>query len=443
MRVVAYLYSDPRLETAPSEEVWGWEVDRVYRDLGAVAQSQQHERPQLRQLIADSAVDPPAYVLVRRLEELGDSLPAVADCLRQLEALGSIVLAIEQIYQSPAANVSVDAQTMMGLWHQIQQAQRSRRLRQGHARSRLAAQPPPGKAPYGYRRGKERYVIDRATAPVVKGFFEQFLLYGSLRQAVRYLEKKYGKKISVSTGQRWLTSPTYRGDLAYGDGQILQDTHAAIVSRDEAAQVDRLLRRNRRLPPRTASAPRSLAGLVYCDACASGLKVSRVKTKKREYLYLSPKACGRSPKCKSIAYEAIFQATVEVICRDLPAAVADLELPDLTRQKNSLSSQVQQKRAALGQLPGLVEQGILDSETADLRAYRLRGEMAQLQQQRTQLPPVNLRELAQSVSIPQFWFDLSEAERRFFFREFIREIQIIRCVDGDPDGWSVAVQFIF
>ena len=151
-------------------------------------------------------------------------------------------------------------QIYLRLLQEIQENQRSRRIRQGHARNRLRAHPPPGKAPYGYRRGKERYIIDRTTAPVVKEFFERFLLFGSLRGAVRYLEKKYAKKISVSTGRRWLTNPVYRGDLEYQNGEVIRNTHIPIISREEAAQTDRLLRRNRRLPRRTASAPHSLAG---------------------------------------------------------------------------------------------------------------------------------------------------------------------------------------
>ncbi|PSN10426.1 recombinase family protein, partial [filamentous cyanobacterium CCP5] len=393
--------------------------------------------------LADSLVAPSDYVLVRRLEELGNSLADVASRLQQLEAQGSTVIAIEQPYPGPASEHPPSPQQLIALWHEVQLAQRSRRLRQGHAQNRLEALPPPGRAPYGYRRGQGRYVIDRAAAPVVKGFFEQFLLYGSLRQAVRYLEKKFGRKISVSTGQRWLTHPVYRGDLAYGDQQVIRDTHAAILSRDEAAQVDRLLRRNRRLPPRTASAPRSLAGLVSCQACGSGLKVSRVKTQKRDYLYMTPKGCDRSPKCRSIAYDGILKAAVEVICRDLPKAVATLEMPDLDQQKQALLAQVEEKQALLEQLPQLVDQGIFDAATAQLRAYRLKGEIAGLQQQQTQLPPVNLRELAQSVSIPQFWFDLSEAERRFFFREFIRSIQIIRSSIPDSGSWNVQVEFVF
>jgi hypothetical protein len=97
-------------------------------------------------------------------------------------------------------------------------------------------------------------------APAVKAFFEQFILYGSIRGAARFLDKKYGKKIAPSTAQRWLQHPIYRGDSEYKDGQVIRDTHTPIISRDEAAQVDRLLRRNRQLPPKTVSAERSLAG---------------------------------------------------------------------------------------------------------------------------------------------------------------------------------------
>ncbi len=65
--------------------------------------------------------------------------------------------------------------------------------------------------------------------------------------------------------------------------------------------------------------------------------------------------------------------------------------------------------------------------------------MADLHQQLAQLPPVNLQELSQSVSIPQFWLDLSESERRFFFREFIRDIQILR----QGDDWRIELVLVF
>lgn len=458
MRIIAYLYSDPLLDATPDPAIWGWELDRVYQDLaveppppdkgkGKVKDSR--DRLAWQQLLQEAETEPVDYLLVRRLEELGNSVQAVGDRLVELEARGIKLIAIEQSSLTATAELppgqimpATDLRAnLLQLLQQIQQEQRSRRIRQGHARNRIKALPPPGKAPYGYRRGSNRYSLDRATAPVVKDFFEHFLLYGSVRGAVRYLGKKYGKKISASTGHRWLTHPVYRGDLAYQTGEIIPDTHAAIISRDEAAQVDRLLRRNRRLPPRTASAPRSLAGLVKCSECQSPTTITRVTTphQAQEYLYIRPTTCPQRPKCKAIAYDQVLQATIERICQDLPQAVAGMGGPDIDRIKQGVGAAIAAKQSILEQLPPLVASGVLDQETADLRAYKLRSEMAELQRQLAQLPPVNLRSIAQAVSIPQFWLDLSETERRFYFREFIRQIELLR----QEREWQLKLVFIF
>ena len=427
MKIIAYSYTDPLLEIAPNPIDWGREIDRVYQDLGS--------RQQLQQLIADCQKEPPDYLLIRRLEELGDSLAEVSNYLAELEKLGIELIAIAQ---TSNPNIRPD---LLKLLQEIQNYHQNRRLRQGHARNRLKASPPPGKAPYGYRRGKDKYIVDKSAAPVVKEFFDRFLLYGSLRGAVRHLAKKYAKKISVSTGQRWLTNPVYRGDTAYQNNQIISNTHVPIISREEAAQIDRLLRRNRRIPPRSASANRSLAGLVICETCQSPTIVARVTTPRqaKEYLYLRPNNCPKRPKCPAIPYQEVLERTIEMICRELPTAVAQMELPDMGGIKASLKSAIASKENILSQLPALCESGILDSETSQLRAYKLRTEIANLQQQIAELPPVNLRETAQAVSIPQFWLDLSESERRFYFREFIRQINLLR----QDTGWQLEVKFIF
>ncbi|MEO0457330.1 MAG: recombinase family protein [Cyanobacteria bacterium P01_A01_bin.114] len=468
LRTVAYLYSDLRLEPTPA--IWGWEVDQVYQDWVSGAAPLVGDRPQLQQLITDAHLAPPDYLLIRSLDELGDTLAVVGERLAVIEALGIVVIATEQDYcssgltertpQNFASNASVNqsegqsegrsggqsAQVqLMTLLSEVQHNQRSRRIRQGHAQKRIKGHLPPGRAPYGYRRGKDRYVVDRSVLPVVKDFFERFIVYGSLRGAVRYLEKRYGKKIAPSTGRRWLENPVYRGDTAHQDGRVVPDTHQAIISREEAAQVDRLLRRNRQLPPKTASAPRSLAGLVACATCGTRLKISRVtiRGKPQVYLYLRPTSCPRQPKCKAIDYDQALAKTIEVICTTLPRAVAQLTAlgakAPLPEAADKFAAQIDQKQAILDQLPALIASGILDQPTAELRAYQLRTEIAALRQSQSALPPVNLQELTQAVAIPQFWQDLSEAERRFFFREFIRQISIYR----DPPDWTLQLEFIF
>jgi len=436
MKIIAYSHSDPLLEPPPNIDTWGWEVDRVYQDLG--------QRFELQQLVRDTQAEPADYLLIRRLEELGDSLQEVSDRIAELEALGVHLIATDQAYTSKALGQDTSTQIrtdLLKLLQEIQENQRRQSILKGHARNRLDALPPPGKAPYGYRRGKDKYALDRSAAPVVKDFFEKFLLYGSLRGAVRYLAQKYGKKISVSTGRRWLTNPVYRGDTAYQNNQVISNTHVPIVSREEAAQVDRLLRRNRRLPPRAASAPRSLAGLVVCGECQSRMTVARVTTPRRdsEYLYLRPTACPQGPKCRAIPYEQVLEQTITAICRELPQAVAQINFPQMEALKSSLCEAIATKQNILAQLANLKAEGILDSETAALRTYKIRTEISELQAKLATLPPVNLRSVAQAVSIPQFWLDLSETERRFYFREFIRQIELVR----SQEEWQPKLIFIF
>ncbi len=430
MKIIAYSYTDPLLESPPEADAWGWEIDGVYQDLGG--------RSQLQQLFQDCEIEPPSYLLIRTLQELGDTMEQISDRLSQLEAMGVVIITTGQSYSSEPDNPRGE---LFKLLQEIQTQQHSHRIRQAHARNRLEAAPPPGKAPYGYRKGKGKYTLDRSTSPVVKDFFEHFLLYGSLRGAVRYLAKKYGKKISVTTGRRWLTNPVYRGDTAYQNGEIISNTHVPIITQEEAAQIDRLLRRNSRLPPRTASAPRSLAGLVMCGECQSLMTVTRVTIRKqdKEYLYLRPVSCAKKIKCGGIPYQKVLERTIEQVCRDLPRAVEGMNFPQLDRVKDNLKQAMARQQEILAQLPTLVETGVLDTETAKLRAYKIRTEISQTKAKLATLPPVNLRSVAQAVSIPQFWLDLSEAERRFYLREFIRHIEIIR----QPQDWELRIIFIF
>ena len=97
-------------------------------------------------------------------------------------------------------------------------------------------------------------------------------------------------------------------------------------------------------------------------------------------------------------------------------------------------------RACDSARPALEAAGILDQETANLRAYKLKNEIAQIQGRLDQLPPDNLTIIARAVAFPQFWRDLSEIERRFYFREFIRRIEIER---ETAKNWHLRLIFVF
>ncbi len=418
---VAYIYVDPFLESAPDASFWAADIEHIYSDFGDRA-----ALGELRQSIQSGLVH---TLVIRKISEIGDSCVEISKILSELQKTGVSLQILDQ--NNPLSLADATIAQVLELFDHVTSDHQQRRLQHGHAKNRLAALPPPGRAPFGYRRGKDRYAIDRAAAGIIKDFFENFLLYGSLRGAVRFVEQKHHKKISVSTGRNWLTNPVYRGDLAYKTGDIILNTHPALVSREEAAQVDRLLRRNRTLSPKTASAARSLAGLVQCDQCQSKMTITSTRsrhTKNAGYLYLRPSACGRVANpghaCPLVHYDEILEQVIQRICHDLPQRVSQTKLPNVEQIKNQFQQQIHEQENLLLEITDLCDRGIFDPTTAQMRSYQIRVQMGVLQNKLSQLPPASLSMISRSVSIPEFWRDLSEAERRFYFREFLKMIVI-------------------
>jgi len=422
--IIAYEYVDPLWQPLPTASQWGSEIDRWVVDV-------EPHRPQLRQLLAHLQ---PGYWLLPSLSVLGRSIPEVTQRLRQLEAAAITVIALAEGYVSDRP---VATDHLLNLWQQVKGQLHRQTLRHGHARNRLKHQPPPGRAPYGYRRGKDHYVVDRAAAVVVKDFVEHFLLYGSLSAAVRFIATAHHKKISVTTARRWLTHPVYRGHLCYQGQTVIRHTHTPLISADEAAQVDRLLRRNRALPRRSASAPHPLAGLVVCGHCQHPFGRTQVSGYRQapQYSYLRPLKCPQVPKCRSIPYHRALEAVIQEICQCLPPAIAQVVPPP-----SHLGEAIVQVEQHLAQLHTLEASGVLDAETAQLRRYKLEAQRAQLEDRQAQLPPSNLVQLVVTLSQPQFWYQLSAAEQRFYFREFLRGIEV---VSRPLEQWHLRLQFIF
>lgn len=424
MVIIAYEYIDPLWQPLPEAYPWGSEIDRWVLDV-------EPHRPQLRQLLAHLQ---PGYWLLPSLSVLGTSIPEVNDRLKHLEAAGVTVIALAEGYVSDRP---VPADRLLNLWQHVKEQLHRQTLRHGHARNRLKHQPPPGRAPYGYRRGKDHYVVDRAAAVVVKDFVEHFLLYGSLSAAVRFIAAAHQKTISVTTARRWLTHPVYRGHLRYQGQTVIRNTHTPLISADEAAQVDRLLRRNRGLPRRSASAPHPLAGLVVCGQCHHRFGRIQVSGYRQapQYCYLRPLHCPQRPKCRSIPYQRALETVIAQICQCLPPAIAQLAQPP-----SHLPEAIGQIQQHLDQLQDLEAMGLLDAETAQLRRYKLQAQLSQLQDQQAQLPPRNLMQLVVTLSQPQFWYQLSAAEQRFYFREFLRGIEVR---SPPQEQWQIHLQFIF
>lgn len=439
MTIIAYIYTNPIIEKTPDTFFWGCEIEAVYQDIG--------DRQQLTKLILDCEKNTPSYLLIRSLSEFGNNLEEVNHVITKIEKLNIEIIAIEEDYNSSKFKVIKDIKTKEKLrliWEEIRKKLHSIKLQKSHSNNRLNILPPPGKAPFGYLRGKDSYIINRATSPIVKDFFDRFLLYSSVSDTVRYLEEKYNKKIALSTAIHWLKNPIYRGDLNYKNQDIIADTHTPIISREEAAQIDRILKSHRLVKPRSASANYSLAGLVKCQICQSSFRISKVTNKKYpdKYLYLIPSKCRGDIPCKSIKYGLVLKKVIQKICREFPLLTKNIKTPEPSFIKQQFEQKIQKKEEILDKIKKLITEDILDEETANIRSYKINLEIAELKQKIAQLPPDNLKNIASTLSNPQFWYDLSPAECRFYLREFIKRIDIIP-VGNHRENFDIILIFIF
>ena len=276
----------------------------------------------------------------------------------------------------------------------------------------------------------DTYEIDDRAAQLVRAFFDRFLLFGSIRGAVKDINQEREDRISVTTARRWLTSPVYRGDLKFKDGVTLRDTHPALLTREEAAQIDRWSRRNSPIASRSTSAPRALAGLVVCQTCDRPMRIVQATRKKQPirnnqakvYRYLRCTTCRYS-----VNYELALTNTIQMVCQQLPERTAKLPEVPIESIKSHIELQIQRNKAQIVTLDTESEfEGGTPASEGDrqLQRYLLEGENAKLGEKRDQLPPGNLAAIAKAVSIEPFWRSLSESEQRAYLREFIKQISI-------------------
>ncbi|MEN9218843.1 MAG: recombinase family protein [Gloeomargarita sp. DG_2_bins_126] len=372
-------------------------------------------RPRLSLLLQQYRQVPGTQVMTPAWDRLGDSLTAIHQVQHTCQQAG-ITLIVAQGNQLDWAQVN-----------QLRKYLQKRAIQLGHLQAQQQQRPPAGRVPYGYQWGETGYIPDPQTAPGVRAFFEHFLLYGSVQAAVEFLAEHYHKSITPTTAIRWLTAPVYRGHTQSKYQPLQRDTHPALLSPEAAAQIDRIRQRNRRVSHRSAGAPHALAGMVRCAQCQGSWRVNSVSRKYQQYQhntyrYLTPSRCPQRPPCPGIAYDPLWRSVLAHLCPQLMQWFAQ-PLP-LGGMKQTLQQQIQHKQQALARLDDLKRQEILDELTVQMRTMTLQTELNQLQNQLAQLPPVNLQEIAQTASLPEFWFDLSPVEQRLYLREFLDHIEV-------------------
>ena len=82
-------------------------------------------------------------------------------------------------------------------------------------------------------------------------------------------------------------------------------------------------------------------------------KEARDLKKKQEYLYLRCHNCPQEPKCKAVNYQEILQLAITKICEELPIAVEQVNLENITIFKDQIKATIREKKEIILQLAQL------------------------------------------------------------------------------------------
>ena len=209
-----------------------------------------------------------------------------------------------------------------------------------------------GAVPFGYKKGNEKntIVIDEEAAKIVRYVFKLAISGTTVSQIARRLNKeqvitpsKYLSSIrpNYKVSEHWsyesvrnlLSNRIYTGDtetykshvvkvgsdnvkqIPEKDRVVVENTHTAIISREEYNEARKVIKSNVKSPKKTVSSP--LTGILFCGCC--GGRLTKGKSANRYFLCANARYMPESG-CKSVRAEE--KRTKEVLSKAIDTQVS-------------------------------------------------------------------------------------------------------------------------
>lgn len=266
-------------------------------------------------------------------------------------------------------------------------------------------------AAYGYRKDEadhNKLIIDEQAAQTVRLIYRLFLEGYSILSITRELNdrgiqnpsayRKSSVKNSLwvdSTVRRILTNELYIGNLVQRKNEVIsykihiaksveesrritvENTHEAIISKEDFYKVQSLLKRDTRVSP-TSNKLSVFAGFIKCADCGRAMQKRTVKQKNKIYEYYVCSSYKRLHKCSKHAVRTdLLERTVLTflnkyinVAVDFDRAIERMNFEEQKKLKfNRLSSELSVQRTELNKAKNILTElypdyknGILDKE---------------------------------------------------------------------------------
>jgi DNA invertase Pin-like site-specific DNA recombinase len=393
----------------------GWTVVEVIVEPGRSAyKASRSTRPgfdRAMTLVETGAAD---VLVVWKLDRAARNTRDTLDLVDELRNRGAQFVSVTEQFDTttPIGKVML---TLLAALAEMESATKSERVQEWQDHRRAAGGTPTGPRPFGYRRERNRLLIDKDEAKVVRDAVKRLLAGESLRSvAGRYdaagVRGTNGGPLTPIRLRKTLLSPSIIAcrEMPAGSGVLVQsDAWNPLIDRATWDEVHALLTDStRRLPNHTSTRRHWLSGIAKCGRCGASLHVSAHKTGHR---YVC-KACGLS------IGKAGTEAEVE---REL-LALLDRKAWRRLRQGGATGPDVSGLDHALNELTARYAAGDLDSTEWARLADALKAETASVPV--TTLPDV--------PDLDKAWPTLDLAARRLVLSSVTESLTIVPARPG-------------
>ena len=326
-------------------------------------------------------------------------------------------------------------------------------------------------APYGYRRvhvqdgtkKRPKLEFDPPADAMVRRIFDMILQGKSILDITKTLNAEgiptvNGKKWLRTTIQTMLANEAYTGAVVWGasakDGAPpvrVEDTHPAIISKQEFQKVKRLLksRAPKQANPRRVSSPYLLSGILKCETCDRAMSASEAKSGKYTYYVchaLLKRGSGtcKTPRLNAKSFEKLIvdeiraNVLTESNIRDL-VKLLDEEMDGVAAEQRQRLETIDEELDDVKQQLGRVWHFIAKSDSVDvaeasdliveLRERKEKLEVAAEQARR--LSSERRQFLDSADTIATFAAEMSDflktselTETRAFVHSFVKEVVV-------------------
>ena len=283
-------------------------------------------RPDFRQMIADSAKKEWDYVLVYKFDRFSRNKYETAIHKKTLKDNGvKVVSATEYVPDTPEAIIF---ESMLEAFAEYYSAELSQKVRRGNNESRMKGNLTGGTLPYAYKNVDKKAVIIEEQAEVVRYIYAEYAKGTYVKDIIKALTENgvtyRGKPFAKNTIYDLLKNERYTG-VYHIDGKEFTNIYPPIVSKELFNAVRVIVEKNK-FGKRSEKMEYLLKDKIKCGYCGQSVigENGTARNGERRYYY---KCRGRKSRITDCNNPAIRKEALEKIVLD--SVLSELNKPEM------------------------------------------------------------------------------------------------------------------